>query len=98
MKTLHQNNTELGGYGTLCGLRLSEDVRRRDDVLLATLKLNKEDRVSNFGEDAEICSQCQEKVGLLPAPVADDFLEDLEDEMTDPIEQYFTNSLQEYLC
>ncbi len=44
---------------TLCGLILAQDIRRRDDMLLATLQVSREDMDLNFGSDAVICSGCQ---------------------------------------
>ncbi len=62
MKTLHQFNRDGEHMETLCGLMLTQDIRDRDDMLLATLDVNQEDLVLNFGSDAIICSGCQGKV------------------------------------
>ena len=47
---------------TLCGMVLAEDIRSRDDMLLATLEVSPEDMELNFGDDAVICALCQGKL------------------------------------
>lgn len=59
MKILHQKDVKSSDYRTLCGLDLTEDIRRRDDMLLATLDLEEEDITNNFGEDAKVCIFCK---------------------------------------
>ncbi len=64
MKTLHKYK-RTDGYKymeTLCGLLLDSDVRRSNDVLLATLNLDQTDIDFNFGKDAMICQYCKDVV------------------------------------
>lgn len=62
MKILHQHNTKGAYYTTLCGKVLIEDAKMREDVLLATLDVDPEDLVNNFGEDVIKCENCLEQV------------------------------------
>jgi len=62
MKTLHQHNQNGSRMETLCGKVLAADIRIRDDILLATLKLDQSDIDSNFGCDAIICPCCMDNL------------------------------------
>ena len=43
MKILHKHNQEGESYETVCGRLLVEDIRLRNDMLLATLEIEQED-------------------------------------------------------